>query len=130
MLIFFSPILIFFFFTVLTTHHGKGDMFFIPTCFFIILAFVCIMTQLFTFETANICFIFLDFSFILLTLLLFIFHIQTMGLLVPILSTMDAPSFKELSFVCFLAVSTLIATTLNSQGHFIFRPTMFLLSCR
>ena len=114
-----------FFFTVLISHHGKGDMFFIPTCFFLIPAFICIMTQLFTFETSDICFIFLDLSFTLLTLLLFIFQVPTIGLLVPILSAMVAPSFKEPSFVPFLDVSTLIATTLHIQGHFIFRPTMF-----
>ena len=38
---------------------------------------------------------------------------------------MVAPSFKEPSFVPFLGISTLIATTLRIQGHFIFRPTMF-----
>ena len=38
---------------------------------------------------------------------------------------MVAPSFKEPSFVPFLDISTLIATTLHIQGHFIFRPTMF-----
>ena len=96
-------------------------MFFIPTCFSIILAFICIMTQLFTLETSNICFIFLDLSFTLLTLLLFIFQVPTTSLLVPILSTMVAPSFKEPLFVPFLNVSTLIASTL----YFIFRPTMF-----
>ena len=125
MLIFFFPILIFFFFTVLTTHHGKGGMFFIPTCFFIILAFDCIMTQLFTLQASNICFIFLVDSCTLLTLLLFIFQVPTMSFLVPILSTMVACSFKEASFVPFLDVSTLTATTLHIQGHFIFRPTMF-----
>ena len=48
-----------------------------------------------------------------------------MSLLVPILSTMVAPSFKEPSFVPFLVVFTLIATTLHIQGHFTFRPSMF-----
>ena len=125
MLIFFFPILIFFFFTVIISQHGKGDMFFIPTCFFVILAFICIMTQLFTLEASNICFIFLDLSFTLLTLLLFIFQVPTIRLLVPILSTIIAPSFKGPSFVPFLDASTLIATTLHMLGHFIFRPTMF-----
>ena len=83
------------------------------------------MTQPFTIETSNIWFIFLDLSFTLLTLLLFIFQVPTISLLVPILSTMVAPSFKEPSFVPFLDVSTLIATTLHIQGHFILRPTMF-----
>ena len=43
----------------------------------------------------------------------------------PILSTMVAPSFKELSFGPLLDVSALIVTTLHIQGNFIFRPTMF-----
>ena len=43
----------------------------------------------------------------------------------PILSTMVAPSFKEPSFVPFLDVSALIATTLHIQGHLILRPAMF-----
>ena len=38
---------------------------------------------------------------------------------------MVAPSFKEPSFAPFLDVSTLIATTLHIQGHFILRTTMF-----
>ena len=83
------------------------------------------MTQIFTLQTSNICFIFLDLSFSLLTVLLFIFQVPSVSLLVPILSTMVAPSFKEPSFAPFLDVSTLIATTLHIQGHFIFRSTMF-----
>ena len=45
--------------------------------------------------------------------------------IVGLVSTMVVPSFKEPSFVPFLDDSTLIATTLHIQGHFIFRPTMF-----
>ena len=80
------------------------------------------MTQPFTLETYDILFIFLDLSFTLLNLLLFIFLVPTIRLLVPILSTMVAPFFKEPSFVPFLDVSTLIAPTLHIQGYFIFRP--------
>ena len=83
------------------------------------------MTQPFTLETSNIGFIFLDLSFTLMTLLLFIVQVPTISLLVPILSTMVATSFKEPSFVPFLDVSTLIATTLHIQDHFILRPSMF-----
>ena len=82
------------------------------------------MPQLFTYITSDLCLVFLILSFIFLTLLLFILQVPTISLLVPILSTMVAPSFKEPSVVPFLSVSTLIATTLHSQGHFIFRPTM------
>ena len=91
-----------FFFIILTTHHGKGDMFFIPTCFIIILAFICIMTQLFTLETSNICFIFLDLSFTLLTLLLFIFQVPTISLLVPILPQWLHLPLKNLPLFLFL----------------------------
>ena len=80
------------------------------------------MTQLFTFETSNICFIFLDLSFILLTLLSFILQVPTISILVPVLSTMVAPSFKEISSVAFLDVSTLIAASLRNQGNFVEKP--------
>ena len=92
--------------------------FFIPT-------FICIMTQLFLLETSNICFIFLDLFLILLMLLFLILQVPTISLLVPILSTMVAPSFEEVSFVPLLDVSVLMVTTLHIQGHSIFRPAMF-----
>ena len=83
------------------------------------------MTQLFTLETSNIRFIFLDLFLILLTLLSLILQVPTISLLVPKFSTMVAPPFKELCFVPLLDVSALIVTTLHIQGHFIFKPTMF-----